>query len=102
MGNNYVSWYLYESFILACIFIEDFTQRVLFGLETLQLCGWFISQIRMLHFIITGAIVAENFLPIVCSCIKSFVLFNILIMEVILALSRGFVIGIIDTKKEKL
>ena len=101
MGNNYMSWYLCESFILARIFIKNFTQSVLFSLKTLQFCGRLVSQIRLLLFIIAGIIVAENFFLVVCFCADSFVLLNVLIMKVILALFGGFgvaLIAVVDTK----
>ena len=101
MENNYVSWYLYESFILARIFIKNFTQSVLFSLKTLQFSSRLISQIRMLLFIIAGIIVADNSLPVVCFCVKSFVLFNVFIMKVILALSGRFGVAVINTTKKR-
>ena len=95
-----MSWYLCESFVLTCIFIKNFTQRVLFSLKTLQFSSRLISQIRMLLFIIAGIIVTDNSLLVVCSDIKSFVLFNVFIVKVIFTLSGRFCVAVINTTKK--
>ena len=96
-----MSWYLCKSFVLTCIFIKNFTQRVLFSLETLQFSSRLISQIGMLPFIIAGIIVADNSLLVVCSDIKSFVLFDVFIVKVIVTLSGRFCVAVINATKNK-